>query len=155
MNSVNPDLQFTVETAEDFEDGRLPTLDFDMWVDEGGVIKHSYFEKPMKTQLVLMKRSAMSENQKIDILSNELIRRLSNVGQGIEKSETTKVINNYTRQLKNSEYEQKQAKEIITCGLRGYKNKVERRRQDGEDFYRKARDTLHRRTRKKLMEKTT
>ena len=101
MNSVNPDLQFTVETAEDFEDGRLPKLDFDMWVEEGGVIKHSYFEKPMKTQLVLMKRSAMSENQKIDILSNELIRRLSNVGQGIEKSETTKVINNYTRQLKN------------------------------------------------------
>ena len=27
MNSVNEDLKFTVETEDDFENGRLPTLD--------------------------------------------------------------------------------------------------------------------------------
>jgi hypothetical protein len=152
MNSINPDLQFTVETSEDFKEKRLPSLDFYMWVEDGQ-IKHSYFEKPMKTQLVIMKRSAMSENQKMDILSNELIRRLSNIGPGIERQEVCNIIDKYTKQLKNSEYDRKQAKEIITCGLRGHKNKIERRKQDGEAFYRAASDTLEARTRKKLTEK--
>ena len=34
MNSVNDDLSFTMEMCEDFEDNRMPTLSFSMWLDE-------------------------------------------------------------------------------------------------------------------------
>ena len=51
MNSINPDLRFTVETQDDFEKQRLPTLDFELW-KEGNLIRHSYFQKAMKTPLI-------------------------------------------------------------------------------------------------------
>ena len=78
MNSINPDVKFTTETAEDFPERRLHTLDTDIWLDNGK-IRHSNYQKPMKTPYVLMQKSAMSSQQKFSILSNELIRRLSNI----------------------------------------------------------------------------
>ena len=62
------------------------------------------------------------------------------------------MINTYTRQLKNLEYSFKQ---VVVSGLRGYKNKVERRSIQGENFYRLGKVTLKARTRKKLTEKNT
>ena len=47
MNSVNDDLEFTTETQETFEKERLPTLDFEIWIEKG-TVHHSYFQKPMK-----------------------------------------------------------------------------------------------------------
>ena len=70
MNAINPDLTFTVEVPSDFKDGRLPTLDFSLWMSEDGQLRHSYFEKEMKTQKMIEKESAMSTKQKITILSN-------------------------------------------------------------------------------------
>ena len=34
MNSIYKNIQFTVETPEQFRDGKLPTLDFSMWIDD-------------------------------------------------------------------------------------------------------------------------
>ena len=47
MNSINKDLKFTTEAPEDFDNNRLPTLDFMIWMVDG-MIYHTYFEKPMK-----------------------------------------------------------------------------------------------------------
>ena len=44
MNSVNTDLEFTMETHRDFTDGRLPTLSFSLWPGQRK-IHYSYFEK--------------------------------------------------------------------------------------------------------------
>ena len=44
-----------------------------------GILYHTNYEKPMKTQFTVMQRSAMSEHQKMSILSNELVRQLSNI----------------------------------------------------------------------------
>ena len=41
MDSINPDLVFTTELAEDFKDERLPTLDFKMWLEEDLSINHT------------------------------------------------------------------------------------------------------------------
>ena len=102
MNSINPDLQFTVETQDDFERQRLPTLDFELW-KEGNLIRHSYFQKKMKTPLVIMERSAMSQQQKVQILSNELLRRLSNVQQGVvTREEIREIIDQLVKEMKNS-----------------------------------------------------
>ena len=120
-----------------------------------GVILFSYFEKTMRSQLVMMQRSAQGEQQKMDILSNELVRRLSNVSEGVDFEESLQIVNHYTKQLKNSGYEWKQSREIVICGLRGYLNKCDRREKAGETFYRKAGKTLNKRVRKKLLEKTS
>ena len=64
-------------------------------------------------------------------------------------------IENYTKQLKNSEYGRDQIREIVTSGLRRFLNKQRRRKQAGETFHRQAEDTLVAMTRKELVEKTS
>ena len=61
MNAINPDLNFTLELSDEFKDKRLPTLSFSLWEEEW-VVNHSYFEKEVKSQVLLMERSAMSKN---------------------------------------------------------------------------------------------
>jgi len=74
MNSISADLTFTTEIETDFSKGRLPTLAFELWSEKEG-LRHSYFEKNMRSQLMTMKRSSQSEHSKFSILVNELSRR--------------------------------------------------------------------------------
>ena len=74
----------------------------------------------MRSQLVMMKRSAQGEHQKMDF------------------KEKIKTIDHYTKQLKNSGYGWVQAREIVSCGLKGLINKCNRRQQAGEEFYTKS-----------------
>ena len=137
MNSINPDLKFTTEAPEDFDKDRLPTLDFVIWMVKG-IIFHSYYEKKMKNQLTVMQRAATSEHQKMAILSNELVRRLSNVHREVVESEIGDIIEHYTTQLKSSGYSRSQAKEIIVCGVVGWRRKLERRNNNNQKQYLEA-----------------
>ena len=153
MNSVNEDLQFTVEVPEDFENEKLPTLDFSLWM-ENGLLVHTYYQKSMKTPFVVMERSAMGSKQKMEILSNEVVRRLTNVDHerlGVEEQRI--VLEQMTQELKNSGYKIEQARDIIISGFRGWKRRIERRKVTG--LYRAAKDTLEAREKKKLVEKET
>ena len=156
MNSINENLEFTVETPEDFEQEQLPTLDFKIWQEQDGLINHTYYQKPIKTPFVIMARSAMSSQQKIQILANELTRRVSNINVKNNKQEAyDSVVEQFTQELKNSEFNHKNAREIVMSGLRGFKNKVSRRINKNEDFYRAAHKTAHLRARKKLVARET
>ena len=143
MNDVNKNLEFTVETAAEFENERLPTLDFQVWQEGDGSINHTYFQKPMKTPLVIMARSDMGTQQKVQILANELTKRLSNINETrTDKQEKIKVIEQYTRELKNSEFGIRTAQEIIKSGIRGHRIRIIRRTANGGLFYRPAHKTL-------------
>ena len=89
------------------------------------------------------------------ILANDLVRRLSNLDKTLGMSDHIGVINDYTYKLKISGYNRGQAKEIIVSGIRGFKNKVERRKREGQPFYRHAKKTLAARVKKKLLGKTS
>ena len=154
INSVNRDLVFTAEIPEDFKDNKLPTLDFFLWLEKRGLLNHSFFQKPMKTPLVLMAQSAMSDNQRHSILAQELIRRLSNTNHEVEDiEERTTIMETFIQQLKSSGYTRKVTREIVVSGTTGWKRKIRRRQEDGLDFYRSAKSTLAKRCRKKLLEK--
>ena len=118
MNSINPDLTFTTETENDFENLRLPTLSFQLWSDKTG-LRFSYFEKSMRSQLLTMSRSSQSEKSKISILVNELNRRLSMVDENVSEEERVEIVDHFTQQLINSEYSEKQITEIILSSLKG------------------------------------
>ena len=101
MNAVNSDLNFTVESVHDFVNRRLATLDFEIEVLDNQIV-YSYFQKAMKTPLVIGEASAMSDHQKFSILSNEVIRRMSNVSNRIGEEERVKLVDEFNRELKNS-----------------------------------------------------
>ena len=56
---------------------------------------------------MIMKRSAMSEQQRLVILSNELVRRLSNIHREVLQDEIEEVVEHFITQLKNSGYVEK------------------------------------------------
>ena len=111
MNLVNPNLRFTTEAQEEFERRRSPTLDFVIWMVDG-ILYHSYFEKEMKSQSTIMQRTAMSEQQKMSILSNELVRRLSNIHREEVEEEIHDVIEHYVTQLKKSGYNRNRQRKL-------------------------------------------
>ena len=156
MNSVNSDLTFTVETVYDFKNKRLATLDFEAEVIENQVV-YSYFQKPMKSPLVIGEASAMSDHQKFSILSNEVIRRMSNISDSdkISQKERVDIINKFTRELKSSGYTRRRAREIVACGLLGLERKGIKRKREGQSFHRKGKNTLHKRNLQKLNGKSS
>ena len=156
MNFVNPDLTFTVEVASDFEDKRLPTLDFSMWMRKDMTLTHSYFEKDMKSQQMLHRDSAMGKKQKFCIQANELTRRLQNIDEEDEEvaeTEVVKTIEDYTRQVKNSGWDRREAWEMVTSGYAGWIRRKRKRLREGQDTYRSAAASLPSRARRKLVGK--
>ena len=77
------------------------------------------------------------------------------IKKGWEKKKYWKIIEQFTQELKNSEYTCKQAREIITSGIRGWARKIARRQRDGQEFYRNSRTNLQTRIKKKLVERET
>ena len=66
-------------------------------------LNQTYFEKFMRTQILLPKMSAMGQRQKNTVNSNELNRRISNINEErLVIEEPYRVVNPYTSQLKNS-----------------------------------------------------
>ena len=112
MNSINVDLQFTSETEKEFDKKRLPTLSFEIWSTEIG-IRHSYFEKSMRSQMLTMSESSQPENAKFSILVNELNRRSEVMDKQICQSEKIEIIDHFTTQLRNSGYNYQHAFEIM------------------------------------------
>ena len=156
MNSIFPNIKFTVEVEEDFDNKRLPTLDTAIWIEnseKGNFLKYSFYEKPMKNPYCVMKSSAMSEKSKIQILSQDLIRRMQNVCQTISQSQKNEIIDNYSDRLFRSGYSQSQVREIIVSGLVGYENKLARAARQNIPLHRPAAATLKNRLHKKLTQR--
>ena len=132
MNAVNSDLNFTIESVHDFVNRRLATLDFEIEVLDNQIV-YSYFQK------------AMSDHQKFSILSNEVIRRMFNVSNRIGEEERVKLVDEFTRELKNSGYTRRRAREIVVCGV---ERKKLRRERQGQKFHRRGKSTLTEKTKK-------
>ena len=85
MNYICNFLTLTMESVLDF-DGKLPTLDLIIWVREDNKTMFMFYSKPMASNMVLQRSSAMPENMKISTLNQEVIRRMANTSEDLEDS---------------------------------------------------------------------
>ena len=81
INGIMHFLEFTTETGDDYADGGLPILDTSLRVNGRNIVEYRYYEEPTTTNTTIWKTTAMSQNPKIQCLSNDLIRRLLNTGR--------------------------------------------------------------------------
>ena len=152
MNSISKDLEFTMELCEDFEDQKLPTLSFSLYLGEDG-IEHTYFEKTMKNQTLLMERSSLGRQQKMSIMTNELRRRLETLDDNLSQNETISVMDHYIQQLVNSEFGWRQIREIICSALVGHVRREKKRKLLNKPRFRSGADSLRARVERKLVER--
>ena len=92
MNMVFNFMKFTVESALDFVDGRLPTLDFKLWIGEENKVFFTFFEKPTSSNQMLHRNTALSENTKVSNMTSEVMRRMFHVSEDLPMEERTMVL---------------------------------------------------------------
>ena len=154
LNLVEQYLKFTIETEEDFSDGWLPTLDMKIRVDGSNHIVHGFFEKPTNSNVTLQRRTAMGEDSKMQILSNDLIRRLKNSAEELGNGAKVTIVDDYSQKLLNSGFRGEQLQRIIINGIKGYESRVKRCVEQGTKLHRSSTDSQGARVRRKLLAKS-
>ena len=99
----------------------------------------------------------MGIKQNHTILGNELTRRLYSIDGEMKEAETEieEVIENFTKQAKNSGWGQKETREMVISGYLEWRRRLVRRIEQGGMAYRSAESSLALRTETKLMGKET
>ena len=154
MQGVEHYLDFTVETGEDFNDGWLPTLDTCLRIGENNETLFRYFEKDVCSSRTVQKQSAMGENMKVQILSQDTVRRLLNTSESKGAETREQIIDQYARKLRASGYSREQTRRILLNGIKGYEGTLKRSREHGKSLRTTAGRSRLNRYKKKLLNKT-
>ena len=154
MTGIESYLAFTAETESDFQDGWLPTLDTSWKVGDRNQVLYRHFEKETATNQTIQKSSAMGENVKVQIVAQDLVRRLSNTMEALGSKEKARVVDEYAQKLLNSGYEEYQVRRIIVSGIKGFEGKKLRHERQGWRLRRTAAESGDTRAKKKLLAKT-
>ena len=88
--------------------------------------------------MTVQQKSAMNENVKLQVLSNDMVRRLLNSSEVLGSSEKARVVDMYAQKLMNSGYSKEQVVRIIVAGIKGYEGKLERSQKYGSKLRRTA-----------------
>ena len=153
MDSIFSNLNFEMETPMMFENGRLPTLDFECFVSENKVL-YSFYEKPMAKKTLIQRKSALGENVKIASLTQNLIRRMKNTSELLPDGERILIVERYVSQLKLLGYSEVQTKRIIEAGLKGYETLLSKCLKGTAKMHRSAEEGAEFRKVKKLLGKS-
>ena len=94
---------------------------------------------------------AMGENNKQQILSQDLIRRLLNASELLEKEYREEVVDRYAMKIQNSGFTKEQTLKIIINGIKGYEGKRKRRAALGLPLRSTAARSRSTRYKKKLL----
>ena len=156
LNHVETFLRFTIESEEDFEDGWLPTLDTCLRVNkETNQVEFKFFEKPEASKKTVQRSTAMEENSKFKILSNDLMRRFFNTMEEIDQPEKWTIIDQYGQKLLNSGYSLDQVRKISVNGIKGHESRKIRYTKQGRPFRRTGKQSKPSRVTKKLQQKSS
>ena len=136
-NSIDPMLKFTVDVPSNHEDGKLPMLDTKVWIDKGE-INFEFYQKEMKNKLVLSKRSAMPNKQKIQIHTENVFRRLHNTRKCLDDKIKIRILNEFMESLKVSGYNHADRLKILKGGINTYEKIEEKVKANIRPFYRPA-----------------
>ena len=82
----------------------MPVLDLKVWLSSDNEIEYIFYEKPMKSMLVIGKESALPFNVKMKSLTQEVFRRLHNTRMTQMESHRTPILTKFMAKMKASGY---------------------------------------------------
>ena len=126
MNDVFPFLRFTTEIGDDFPNGRLPSLDTEIWVEGKRKILFAFYEKPMATNLVVQAKSALSDEVKAATLTEEVVRRLRNTSMELKSADRLEILERACIKMKTSGHSEKFIRRSVEKGVKAFKQEVKR-----------------------------
>ena len=75
-----------------------------MLVDKDNTTQFKFYEKDTCSRKIVQKNSTMEKNNKLQTVSNDLVRILNNTRESMEAGEQRKVVDGYGQKLINSRY---------------------------------------------------
>ena len=129
-NKIHPSIQLETDCPTLHSDNKLPILDVKVWVEkrkenEGPTttkVIHEYYSKEVSTKAVINERSSLPLRTKRTILTMEALRIQLRCSPELPKKNVTEHLNEFTRKLQYSGYNQKFRGEIINSALQKYKH---------------------------------
>ena len=122
-NSIDPMIKFSFDVPSNYEENMVPILDLKVGITNEGLVIHEYFEKKTKNKYVILASSALSWNQKRNILFQETMRHLLNTNTGIEAQ--SRILTEFMLKLKRSGYSEKFRENLILKAKAAYKKIVQ------------------------------
>ena len=104
--------------------------------------------------MTVQQKTAMNENTKIQVVSNDLVRRFLNSSEELGSKEKARIVDQYGQKLLDSGYSREQTVRILVAGIKGFERKVEKCKKQGRRLRRTAKESRGTRTRKQLLGKT-
>ena len=77
----------------------------------------------MCTKMTIQSKSAMNENTKMQILSQDVVRRLFNIREELGAANSRALVEKYAVKLQQSGYTREQTKKILINGIKGFEKK--------------------------------
>ena len=153
-------LNFEMESQLDFESGSLPTLDTDLYTTGDGKIRYRYYEKPMATNVVLQRQSAMSDSMKRATLVEEVVRRMRNTSVETEVNHKIGILEGLVVKMERSGYSDEYMGNIMKEGLTKWeimkwRSNLERDHEDYRPLHLGRWFKTRERRKKKMMAKST
>ena len=118
-------------------------------------IEFKFYEKPVCSKKTVQLKSAMAENPKLQILSNDLIRRLLNTSEELGVGARCTVVDQYAQKLLNSGFRREQTRKILLNGIKGCEANKQRRAAEGRSLRSTAQGSRGSRIKKKLLGKSS
>ena len=66
---------------------------------EGSAIQYMFYSKPMTNPLSILRRSALAEGSKVSTAASEVMRRLKNCSENVDKKTVEEVLQRYADNL--------------------------------------------------------
>ena len=120
-NSINTNIQVTYDIPSNYHDKMIPILDVKAGLTEYNEIKFKFYKKPIASDIVTMKSSALQMKQKFTILTQQGFSRLHNTSEDLEH-ERVESLNKFMQQLQLSGYSEKERENILRGSIKTYKN---------------------------------
>ena len=119
MNEIFLFLNFTIELAEDFEDGYLPTMDTKLRVSLNSIVTYIFYEKPTAANVMVQRTAALGESLKVRILVREVLRRMINTSEREPDKVRNEVLDRCCQKLCNSGHYLPNIRNMMVSGLLG------------------------------------
>ena len=142
-NAIHPSIQLTIDFPSNHENGRMPVLDTEQWVEAvevDGVVKpqvlHSHYAKPMSNRFLVHKDSAMSSRSKENILVADLTRVMRNVSIQCTNEERVEKVQEFICRMQYSGYSKEERVDVYRRAKKKYDNRVRKDIEGTEPLYR-------------------
>ena len=112
-------------------------------------------ELVFSSKRTIQRTSAMGENTKMQILSQDMIRRLRITSESLGSGEKVAAVDQYTQKLINSGYTREQVARSIINGIKGYEDMRRRRMKEGRKMRSTGAQSRYKRYQNKLIGKVT